>query len=59
MVMSIFRLLNASINKETVALWMDGDAMVGWLHTKHAGEVKEDMVKTETHTCQNRSEAAH
>lgn len=57
--MSIFRHLNASINKKT-ALWMDGDATVGWLHTKHAEEVRKgDMEKLETHTRQNRSEAAH
>lgn len=39
---------------------MDGDATVGWLHTKHAEEVRKgDMEKLETHTRQNRSEAAH
>ena len=40
--MSIFRLLNAYINKGMIASWMDGDAMVDWLHTKYAGEVEEE-----------------
>lgn len=42
---SIFRSLNVYISKGTIALWMDGDAMVDWLHTKYAVEVEKERDK--------------